>query len=185
MSNEQRFKRRLLFLGLCAMVFGLMLVPNIALAQSGGGLWTSAGQDVNNSRHQSTENKISSENVADLVVKWEFATGGDVSATPAVDGKAVYFPDYAGNLYALDRDTGALLWQRQISDYTGVEGDFARSTPAIHGNLLIFGDQGGRVGDRRQRTRYGCRQQDGRLGLGDAGRRTSGCNRYPVGYGAR
>ncbi len=145
MSRKRIFKVSQLLWSLCAVALGLVLVSNVALAQSGGGLWTSAGQDVNNTRHQSTENKIGSENVADLVVKWEFATGGDVSATPAVDGTAIYFPDFAGNLYALDRGTGALLWQRQISEYTGVSFDFARTTPAIHGNLLILGDQGGRA----------------------------------------
>jgi outer membrane protein assembly factor BamB len=41
-------------------------------------------------------------NVAGLEKKWEFTTGGDVSATPAVDGDTVYFPDRAGNLYAVD-----------------------------------------------------------------------------------
>ena len=83
----------------------------------------------------------------DLTVKWAFTTGGDVSATPAVDGTAVYFPDFAGNLYKIDRDTGEVIWQRQISDYTGYAGpgiDFARTTPVIHGNLLIFGNQAGR-----------------------------------------
>ena len=43
-----------------------------------------------------------------------------------------------------ERRTGALVWARQISEYTGVAGDFARTTPAISGNLLIFGNQGGR-----------------------------------------
>ena len=48
----------------------------------------------------------------DLTKKWEFTTGGDVSATPAVDGERVYVPDWAGNLYAVDRATGAVVWQR-------------------------------------------------------------------------
>jgi len=44
--------------------------------------------------------------VGGLTQKWAFTTGGDVSATPAVDEQRVYFPDWAGNLYAVDRKTG-------------------------------------------------------------------------------
>ena len=36
-------------------------------------------------------------------MKWEFTTTGDVSATPAVDGDTVYFPDWGGQLYAVDK----------------------------------------------------------------------------------
>src|SRR5215216_312309 len=122
-----------------------LMVSSPAFA-AGGGLWPSAGHDLRNTRFQNTESTIGVANAANLAVKWQFTTGGDVSATPAVDDMAVYFPDWAGSLFAVDRNTGALLWSRQISDYTGVPGDFIRATPAIAGNKLIFGDQGGRLG---------------------------------------
>jgi polyvinyl alcohol dehydrogenase (cytochrome) len=109
-----------------------------------GGLWTQAGQSVENTRHQKTESKINSENVSELAPQWVVNTGGDVSATPAVDGEFIYFPDFAGNLFKADRKTGAVVWQHQISEYVGPPGNFARTTPAIKDNLLIFGDQGGR-----------------------------------------
>jgi len=51
-----------------------------------------------------------------------FTTGGDVSATPTVDGDAVYFPDWAGNLFAVKKDSGRLIWSHKISDYDGVDG---------------------------------------------------------------
>jgi polyvinyl alcohol dehydrogenase (cytochrome) len=50
----------------------------------------------------------------------------------------------ARNLFALDRNTGAQIWSHRVSDYTGIVGDYARTTPAIKGNSLIFGDQGGK-----------------------------------------
>lgn len=31
-------------------------------------------------------------------------------------------------------------WSRRISEYTGVEGDISRSTPAVHGDLLVLGN---------------------------------------------
>jgi polyvinyl alcohol dehydrogenase (cytochrome) len=78
---------------------------------------------------------------------WVVNTTGDVSATPAVEGKSIYFPDFGGMLYKVDSKTGEIVWQRQISDYVGSDNNFSRTTPAIHGKLLIFGDQGGREGD--------------------------------------
>jgi polyvinyl alcohol dehydrogenase (cytochrome) len=61
-----------------------------------------------------------------------------------VDGKYLYFPDSAGFLYKVDKKTGALVWKRQISEYTKVAGDVARGTPAVAGNLLILGNLSGR-----------------------------------------
>lgn len=112
-----------------------------------GGQWVSAGQSLQNERHQKTESQIGVYNVADLAVKWQTSIagmgGGDVWTTPAVDGGNVYFPDSAGYIYRLDRETGEVIWQRSISEYTGVSGptSYSRNTPAIHGDLLIFGDQ--------------------------------------------
>ena len=116
----------------------------IASAGGGGGLWLSFGHDLANTRHQKTEAKIGPDNVDDLAVKWAVTTGADVSATPAVDGNHVYFPDWAGNLYKVDRKTGEVIWTRLISEYNGVPGSVARATPAIYEDMLIFGDQGGR-----------------------------------------
>jgi polyvinyl alcohol dehydrogenase (cytochrome) len=80
--------------------------------------------------------------VEGLTKKWELTTGGDVSATPAVDGDRVYVPDWAGNLYAVDRATGSVAWQRTVSSYTGVLGDKARVTPAVAEGKLVLGNQG-------------------------------------------
>ena len=70
-----------------------------------GAEWLSAGQNLDNTRVNAAEHTISPENVLRLAVKWVFQTAGDVSATPAVDRENVYFPDWGGTLYALDRDT--------------------------------------------------------------------------------
>lgn len=124
----------------------LLMLTTTVWAVGGGGLWLNAGHDRNNTRFQKTESKIGPENVADLTARWVVTTGGDVSATPAVDGEAVYFPDWAGNLFKLDRATGATIWQKSFSDYTGIPGNFARATPAVYEGRLYIGDQGGRLG---------------------------------------
>jgi len=74
--------------------------------------------------------------------KWVVTTGGDVSATPAVDNEKVYFPDWAGNLSAVDKGSGGVVWLKKISDYTGIPGDKARATPAFTDSTLVIGNQG-------------------------------------------
>jgi polyvinyl alcohol dehydrogenase (cytochrome) len=59
-----------------------------------------------------------------------------------VVGGAVYVPDWGGYLNKLDAATGASIWSRQISDYTGIPNDVARAAPAVVGNTLYLGDQG-------------------------------------------
>jgi polyvinyl alcohol dehydrogenase (cytochrome) len=114
----------------------------IAAAGTGGNQWTSAGQNLQNTRSNSTESKIGVGNVANLQKKWEFTTAGDVSATPAVDGANVYFPDWGGNLYAVNRATGQQVWKASIAQATGIPGDKTRTTPALSDNKLYIGTMG-------------------------------------------
>ena len=119
-----------------------LIGTGLAGAGPGDSQWNSAGGNIQNTRFQSTESQIGVGNVANLGVKWAFTTGGDVSATPAVDGSKVYVPDWAGNLYAVDRSTGAQVWSTSIAAATGVPGDKARATPVVSGNAVIVGTQG-------------------------------------------
>lgn len=127
----------------CAVSVFLVVLTVAATAFAAGGSWRMAGNDLANTRYAPDESTIGPGNVSNLAVRWVVNTGGEVSATPAVDGASVYFPDAAGNLYKLNRDTGQVLWSRSISDYTGITGDFSRTTPALVGNKLILGNQGG------------------------------------------
>lgn len=125
-----------------ALLTVIALSGGVATATGGNSQWNSAGGNRENTRFQSTENKLDVTNVAGLVPKWVVATGGDVSATPAVDGTSVYVPDWAGNLYAVDKMTGQITWQVSIPTLTGVAGDKARATPALTEEKLIIGTQG-------------------------------------------
>src|SRR5579871_4894222 len=116
-------------------------VHDAAQVVSGNGeRWLISGQDLGDTRNQSAEHTLGPWNVAKLTPKWIFTTAGNVSATPAVYGDSVYFPDWSGNLYAVDKSTGQPIWSARISDYDGVPGAISRNTPAIHGDELIFGD---------------------------------------------
>jgi polyvinyl alcohol dehydrogenase (cytochrome) len=138
--SPKRRTRLALAAGLLALA-----VPVVALAASNPSSmsWLLAGQDATNSRVQPTEHKINANNAKHLAVKWVFTTHGDVSATPTVANGVVYFPDFGGYLNAVSADTGALLWQKRISDYDGVPGAVSRNSPAIVGNELILGDNFG------------------------------------------
>src|SRR5215471_13349041 len=108
----------------CTFAFVVASATVRADSDNSGALWSSAGQNPNNTRFHSNEHTISVDNVSRLAVKWMFTTHGDVSATPSVDGAHVYFPDKGGYLYALDRNTGAVVWQTKIELATAVGGDY-------------------------------------------------------------
>ena len=102
--------------------------------------WPVAGQNLSGTRDQPAERLIGPSNANTLAPKWVFNTGGDVSATPTVADDAIYFPDWAGDLYAVDKDSGQLIWSHKISDYDGVPGAISRVSPAVYGDELILGD---------------------------------------------
>src|SRR5215472_5716753 len=112
---------------------GVIAVIGLADADGGAGQWPLAGQNPQNTRSAAGETQISPSNAASLAVRWTFTTGGDVSATPTVAGNAVYVPDWAGNLYALQRDTRQQIWSVQVPQLDGVPGSVTRVSPAVHG----------------------------------------------------
>ncbi|HTY95830.1 MAG TPA: PQQ-binding-like beta-propeller repeat protein [Solirubrobacteraceae bacterium] len=129
----------LLVLGPTGLAAKVLVAPASASEPS----WPSAGQNLANGRTQAEETKIGTANVNKLAPKWEFTTHSEVSATPTVDEGVVYFPDWAGFLYAVNATTGQLIWQKQISEYDGTTGTVSRVSPAIFGNELILGDNVG------------------------------------------
>src|SRR5438309_7742793 len=137
-------KNRYVSLPTAALISVLLLVATLS-AQSKpdvhrSGQWRIAGQNLNNTWSQPAEHSISPTNVQNLKTKWVFTTGGDVSATPTVDGDAVYFPDWGGNLFAVEKNSGRLIWSHKIAEYNGVPGSVSRVSPAVHGDHVIVGD---------------------------------------------
>src|SRR5262249_24834262 len=64
-----------------------------------------------------------------------------ISATSAAVGDAIYVPDWTGNLYAVKKTNGQLIWVHRIAEYDGVQGSISRVTPAVYADNLILGDQ--------------------------------------------
>ncbi|WP_437669837.1 outer membrane protein assembly factor BamB family protein [Sorangium sp. So ce131] len=121
----------------------LLIVQGRAATGMGAGRWTVFGKDLANTHNAADEDDIGPANVASLSVKWAFTTSGNVSATPAVDRGAVYFPDWGGGLYKLDAATGLPLWTRTIAGLTGTASAVSRTSPALHGHMLFLGTQDG------------------------------------------
>jgi polyvinyl alcohol dehydrogenase (cytochrome) len=143
----------------CWLFCAALTIPSsIASAQSND--WPMFGQNVQNTASNDVERTISTSNVARLAPKWVATTGGDVSARAAVVGGAVYFPDFGGNLWALNADTGAVIWQHQLSFYGLPAGTVSRTSPAVQDDTLYIGTQAGadllainaKTGDLRWKT---------------------------------
>jgi polyvinyl alcohol dehydrogenase (cytochrome) len=143
-KKEMSMKNRNVSLPMTALISVLLLVSALNAQsrsdESRSGQWRVMGQNLDNSRSQPAEHSITSANVSGLNPKWVFTTSNDVSATPTVDGDAVFFPDWGGNLYAVKKDSGRLIWSHQISEYDGVTGSISRVSPAVDHDQLIIGD---------------------------------------------
>ena len=123
-----------------ALVVALLAGAAQILATVGGGPdWGMIGNDSTNTRNQPLERDISPATVDRLAQKWVATTHGDVSATPAVVDGAVYFGDFGGMEWKLDAETGDVIWSHLVSDYTGIPGDIARTSPSVAGNTVIIG----------------------------------------------
>jgi polyvinyl alcohol dehydrogenase (cytochrome) len=128
-------------LAVVVLVGGLAVVgPSAADGSRAGTDWPVAGHDVHNTRHASGEHRVGPDNVAALRPLWTSTVEFGVAATPSVSRGVVHVPDLGGNLWAFDAGDGAVRWSRRISEYTGVAGDISRSTPAVHGGLLVLGN---------------------------------------------
>lgn len=81
-------------------------------------------------------------------LSWTFSSGDSIFTQPAVDEKALYFGNQAGEFYALDKTTGELLWSYQTDAAI-------LSSPTIVGNIVIFGSTDTNL--------YGLNKIDGQL----------------------
>jgi len=124
-----------------AVLLGIMTACLLMSAQAGAQDWSAHGFDAGNSSFNPYELTIAPWTVGQLKPKWTFTTGGDVSARAAVANGVVYFPDWGGNLWALDAHTGKKIWGNQLSSYGLPSPSYARATPAVVNGVLYIGTQ--------------------------------------------
>jgi len=114
--------------------------------------WPFWGGDLNNTHFAATESQIGPDNAGSLRPKWIHRTSGDVTAIPTITGDQLYVTDWGsplgslklppgGTLRAIDRHTGRTIWLRLIASYDPHKlYNLSRSSPAVAGDLLVFGD---------------------------------------------
>ncbi|TRY33786.1 PQQ-binding-like beta-propeller repeat protein [Aliiglaciecola sp. M165] len=88
-----------------------------SMPKSSETIWNGWGNDHNNSRHQSNESKLTTNNVKNLSLQWavSFPDATRVRSQPLVTKKITYIGSQSGTIYALDTDTGCLHWQFEAS----------------------------------------------------------------------
>jgi polyvinyl alcohol dehydrogenase (cytochrome) len=110
--------------------------------------WPMFGQNASNTA-STTSSGITQGNVARLLPKWTFTTGGDVSARAAVVNNVAYFPDWGGNLWAVNAQNGTMIWGHQLTDYWGptetppAPAVHSRTSPAVANGTVYVGTQEG------------------------------------------
>jgi polyvinyl alcohol dehydrogenase (cytochrome) len=120
------------------------LLAATALSQpAAAGDWPMFGRTVQNLADNPSEIILSKQNVAQLTPKWTATVGGNVSARAAIVDGVAYFPDWAGNVWALDVQTGQPIWHLQLSSIGLPAGTYSRTSPAVQGNLVYIGTQQG------------------------------------------
>lgn len=139
-GGTKQMKKIRTSLGVSTLVLSVVLAT-LAVAPLMAQDWSMFGADTTNAANNSS--KISTSNVSQLAVKWTVTTGGDVSARAAVVANVAYFPDWGGNLWAVDAKTGRVIWSHKISDYGLPAGTVSRTSPAVKGDTVYIGTQKG------------------------------------------
>ncbi|THG01785.1 hypothetical protein TEA_021511 [Camellia sinensis var. sinensis] len=124
-------KKNLLLLFLC--IFSLHTLSLTVGSNSGD--WLNHGGDIYNQRHAHGESKISPSTVSNLSLKWEFKTGKDISATPAIFNGTLYFPCWNGFIYAVKAADGSVVWKKDLQKLTGIQYTTVRQRQFQQGRL--------------------------------------------------
>jgi outer membrane protein assembly factor BamB len=104
--------------------------PGCAGPSLTGGDWRSYGGDLANSRNQHDEKVISAADVTTLQSAWVFSSvenggGGDFTGTPVVADGCMYVASTRGWVFAVNADTGKLVWKAQLPYGGGVNSSVA------------------------------------------------------------
>jgi polyvinyl alcohol dehydrogenase (cytochrome) len=98
---------------------GTHAVAGCARPEHAGGEWRSYGHDLSNTRHQASETSIGRAEAPTLGPVWTFSTKragaqGDIVGTPIVADGCVFFGTGQGFVFALNADTGKIVWRTKL-----------------------------------------------------------------------
>lgn len=122
------------------LLVGILLVALAVLEGAQANDWSTHGRTKNNTRY-TTKSQITSANAHLVRQKWVDTFGGWVTGTPTVSGPRVYSTSFDGNVYCVSAYSGVVFWQVSLAAITGVQGDFARSSPALWDKYVVVGTQ--------------------------------------------
>jgi outer membrane protein assembly factor BamB len=93
--------------------------PGCATTAAPGGEWRTFGHDYSNTRTQDQEKVISAADAPLLSPAWTFSTvdaggEGDITGTPIVADGCAYVATNRGWVFALNADTGKLVWKAKL-----------------------------------------------------------------------
>ena len=119
-------------------------IPGCAALKAPGGEWPFYSGTLNGHREQLKETSIDAGNVAELGVAWQTETpdGGLIHSTPVVVDGCVFTGTELGNVYALNADTGKVVWKRSVAKSDGsnfAQGAGVVGSPAVVRGLVYVG----------------------------------------------
>ena len=120
-------------------------LPGCAAPDSPGGEWPFYSGTLDGHREQPEEKSINTGNVSGLGVAWQSRTadGGVIHSTPVVVDGCVYTGTEFGNVYALNADTGKVVWSQALGEGTRgsstFEGAGIVGSPAVADGLVYVG----------------------------------------------
>ena len=127
-------KHALPLLSACALLAASALRTPAAAAD-----WPMFGNTPQNLSDNPFEQGIFTFSVNELAPKWIATTGASVSARAAVVSGVAYFPDWAGNIYALNVQNGQAIWHTNLQSYGFVPGTISRTSPVVAGGTVYIG----------------------------------------------
>ena len=109
-------------------------------ATDAGGAWPSYGHDRANSRSQNSETTLGATRAATLAPAWTLTTKGTLQSTPVVSGGCVYLTTYAGDVLALNAETGKQVWTATlgVSTTPSLGGDAPGAPVVSDGRVLVL-----------------------------------------------
>jgi outer membrane protein assembly factor BamB len=109
-------------------------------------------------RHDPAHTATGQSAPANLILRWNFTTGGAVFSSPSIADRRVYVGSYDKNLYCLDAGTGSFLWKFATNDsiksspaiadgrvYVGPDDGFVYCLDAYNGSLIWAAYAGGPI----------------------------------------
>ncbi|MEA2492994.1 MAG: hypothetical protein QOJ29_905, partial [Thermoleophilaceae bacterium] len=104
--------------------------PGCGPASLTGGEWRTYGGDLSNSRNQHDEKVISAADVPSLTSAWVFSSvanggAGDFTGTPIVADGCMYIASTRGWVFAVNADSGKLVWKTKVPYGGGVNSSVA------------------------------------------------------------